>query len=89
MIPYKEEYKNKPLGMHGKIIQAIACKKPIVCKNIDESLKKFGVLIAQTDEDFISILRDLIDKKVVYVEYEYKLRDWADFCEDFSNHLKL
>ena len=89
MIPYKEEYKNKPLGMHGKIIQAIACKKPIVCKNIDESLKKFGVLIAQTDEDFISILRDLINKKVVYVEYEYKLRDWADFCEDFSNHLKL
>ena len=89
MIPYKEAWKKKPLGMHGKIMQAMACKKPLVCKNLDPKLSKYGIHIANDDNDFISIVQAILDDQLSEVEYEFEFYDWDEFCEELSKFLVL
>ena len=89
MIPYKEAWKKKPLGMHGKIMQAMACKKPLVCKNLDPKLSKYGIHIANDNNDFISTVQAILDDQLYEVEYEFEFRDWDEFCEELSKILEL
>ena len=89
MIPYKDAWKKKPLGMHGKIMQAMACKKPLVCKNLDPDLSVYGIHIAKDNNDFISIVQRILKDKIFEVDYKFKLYDWDEFCEKLAKILKL
>ena len=89
MIPYKDAWKNKPIGMHGKIMQAMACKKPLVCKNLDFNLSRYGIHIAKNDDDFIFKVQCILKEKVFEVNYEFEFYGWDEFCEEFAKILRL
>lgn len=89
MIPYQDEWKKKPLGMHGKIMQAMACKKPIVCKNVSKDLTNFGIRVCHNDDEFISSVQKIIAEKDFNVDYNYRPNDWDNFCLKVQKILDL
>ena len=89
MIPYKASFKSKPLGMHGKIMQAAVCKKPIVCKNIEADLSKFGLFVARDDTHFLSYVDYLLKNKIKVIDYDINIQSWDNFCKAFANILNL
>lgn len=89
IIPYKKAWAKKPLGMHGKILQAMACKKPIVCKNVDISLRDNGIYVAEDDEAFIGYVSQVIESEIKEVNYNYDFFDWKDFRKQFLKQLSI
>jgi glycosyltransferase involved in cell wall biosynthesis len=53
IVPYPERIKRIRLVLHSKILQAMAANKPIVAINTGREIRRYGVLVAEKEEDFI------------------------------------
>lgn len=80
LAPYYPD--KRDLLVHGKILQAMFLKKPIVCLNVHSSLKDYGVQVAGTIGEFI----ELVEGAMITPEVNYKFDfdyDWNSFKNKF------
>ncbi|PQJ28059.1 glycosyltransferase [Rubritalea profundi] len=83
MIPYPDGWSERPLGMHGKVMQAMCANKPIVGLNLDVSLREEGVYVTDSVERFAQAVCELKDSEPVQYAYDFSERDWAHFKKTF------
>lgn len=73
----------KSLSLTAKNYKAMAAGKPIVAYMIPKSLERYGLIVADTYEEFIEAVKDNIDK----TDYKYNInlaeKDWDFLCEKF------
>ena len=74
-------YKIKPWGITAKYFQAMEAKKPIVAFEDTDELKNYGVHVAHSYGEFISMLDLAIKEKVI--NYNFTPKDWGKISEEF------
>lgn len=83
MIPYMPGWGDRPLGMHGKVMQAICAKKPIVAMHMDKSLREEGVFVEDTISGFVHRVLSLLDAGCISYAYDLSDRSWEKFRDRF------
>lgn len=85
MQPYPQnKFSDKlSLSLTSKNYKAMAAGKPIVAYMIPKSLERYGLIVADTYEEFIEAVKENVDKK----DYKYNIdlagKDWDYLCEKF------
>jgi len=89
IIPYPDGWGARPLGMHGKIMQAMYAKKPIVAMNLDPEVRKEGVYVEETVEAFVERVLMLRGAGSKEYSFDFTTRDWSTFKQRFLEFSEL
>ena len=90
MVPYITDfYKDRPLGITAKYYQAMAAKKPIVAYCDTPELKKAGVAVTYSYDDFIKEVERAIGKKEVAYDFKLTEKDWSFIIDKFIKEILL
>lgn len=89
IIPYPSGWAERPLGLHGKVMQAMYAKKPIVATHLDPSLADLGVFIESTPADFAARVEELLLIDDVEYALDFSERDWSVFKQRFMEICEL
>jgi len=89
IIPYPSGWGARPLGMHGKVMQAMYAKKPIVATNLDPALGSEGVYIESTPESFCERVIGLLSAPLPEYQFDFSDRDWSTFKRRFIDYTGL
>lgn len=90
MQPYKKNvFSDKlSLSLTSKNYKAMAAGKPIIAYMIPKRLEKYGLIVADSYEDFINAVRDNINK----TDYRYNIdlaeKDWDILCSKFLDTIE-
>jgi glycosyltransferase involved in cell wall biosynthesis len=75
--------------MHGKIMQAMYAKKPIVAMNLDPSLRAEGIYIEASPESFAERVLSLLSAPSPVYQFDFSQRDWSHFKRRFIEYAGL
>ena len=89
IIPYPDGWGARPLGMHGKVMQAMYAKKPIVATNLDPSLRSEGIYIESTPESFAERVISFLAGSVPEYKFDFSDKDWSTFKRRFIEYTGL
>lgn len=90
MVPYVTDfYKDRPLGITAKYYQAMAAKKPIVAYCDTPELKKAGIAVTYSYDDFIQALESALCKNEVSYDFKLLDRDWSFIIDRFIKETLL
>ncbi|NLI35632.1 MAG: glycosyltransferase family 4 protein [Bacteroidales bacterium] len=84
VVPYQNsDMRIRNLGLTAKLLQAIAARKPIVAKNVNPALKKYGIQICGSENEFIARVRDSMNCKEVSYSINIDKYDWNKIQNEF------
>ena len=89
IIPYPDGWATRPLGMHGKLMQAMYANKHIVATNLDPALRAEGIYIEATSESFSERVIDLLSSPTPKYQFDFSERDWSTFKRNFIDYAGL
>ena len=89
IIPYPDGWANRPLGMHGKVMQAMYARKPIVATNLDPALRAEGIYIEACPESFSKRVINLLSAPLPEYQFDFSDRDWSTFKRRFIQYAGL
>lgn len=78
MIPNPTDmYKQFPWGITAKYYQAMRAKKPIVVYSDDDAIKKLGIVVTQSYDEFISEIKKAVSEcHEVNYQFDFSGKDW-------------
>ena len=74
-------YKKYPWGITAKYYQAMYSQKPVVAYSDNDSLKKYGISVTHTYEDFIEAVKQAITKGSIVYDFNFIEKDWKTLSE--------
>ena len=81
-------WRYKPWGLHTKLQQAIAAKKPVVGINVDPALRRYGIVVAEDQERFAESVRVALNApRMVTAPPDLGNRDWEQIKARFVAHV--
>ena len=89
IIPYPDGWAARPLGMHGKVMQAMYANKHIVATNLDPALRAEGIYIEATSESFSERVIGLLSAPTPVYQFDFSERDWSTFKRRFIEYAGL
>lgn len=88
LVPYAEGWAERPLGMHGKIMQAMCAGKPIVALNVDASLGEYGIIVSKDADSFgKDVKAALHGNPAPAYAFDFHARDWSHFRKRFISQI--
>lgn len=88
LIPYEDKLADRPVGLHSKVFQAMAAKKPIIGKGLNEAVEKAGVFVTKDLEEFARLTNNALGQEVRY-NIDLEEYDWEKFSEKLIEYLPI
>ena len=89
IVPYLAGTHLRCLGLHAKLLQAMAAGRPLATLNLAPELKRYGVAVAADREGFLRILREALDAGETTYPVDLEARSWSRFQEGLAAALGL
>ncbi len=89
MVPYLAGTHLRCLGLHAKLLQAMAAGRPLATLNLAPELDRYGVAVASDRDGFLHILREALAAGETAYPVDLEARSWGRFREGFMAALEL
>ena len=88
IVPYPDSIKRMPISMHSKLLQAMACSKPIVSLNAGVGLERYGVHVATDVYEFVELCLRVQSEGAKKYKIDLDSHSWIRFKREFIGRVR-
>lgn len=84
----RDMWKYWPWGLQAKFMQGMAANKVIIGRNMDPNLRKYGIVVADSDEEFICRIQEALRDNITHYNFDLRNRDWQKLKQLFFERIQ-
>lgn len=89
MVPYINNPMLETVGMHAKLLQAMAARRPIVASHLSRDFEQYGVAVSNDPNEFIAKLREALKTGTRDYDFDLQARSWTRVQDAFARAMRL